>query len=100
MLGETIEVRSRCSYCGAPIRLQGKELFEGIPENPVVVIPPRRLKKGKAVESICPSINFYCNEEHGRAHVGVSALRWRFVSLDEATAMGIAGFGRLLDLLK
>ena len=100
MLGETIEVRSRCSHCGAPVRLRGKDRLVGTPEGAIVFIPAVEFVEGRAIEAICPSINFYCNAEHGRAQLGGAADRGRFVSLDEAAAMGTAIFGGLLDGLR
>jgi hypothetical protein len=97
MLGETIEVRSRCAHCGEPIRLRGKEGFQGSPEKPVVFLPPLEILQGKAVDDLCPEINFYCNEDHGRAGVGGWADRGRLLTLEEATRWGIALFGKLLE---
>ena len=99
MLGETIEIRSQCSYCGAPIRLRGRDQFDG-GEGAVVFIPLAGALQGKAIDVVCPSINFYCNLEHGRAHVGPSAEHGRLVSIDQATAIGVAIFGDLLSALE
>jgi len=99
MLGETIEIRSQCSYCGAPIRLRGRDQFDG-GEDAVVFISPTGAVRGKAIDVVCPSINFYCNLEHGQAHVGPWAERGRLVSIAQATAIGIAIFGDLLSVLE
>lgn len=96
MLGEEIEIRSLCSYCGTSIRLRGRESFKGTPPSPIVFVPSADLMQGHASDGVCPSINFYCNEEHGRAHAGPLAARGRLLSLEEATALGIAAFGDLL----
>ncbi len=97
MLGEEVEIRSICSYCGGSIRLRGTDSFRGTPTSPVVFVPPSDLKHGHASDCVCPSTNFYCNEEHGRAHAGSLAARGRFLSLGEATAVGITAFGDLLS---
>lgn len=97
MLGEEVEIRSTCSYCGASIRLRGKESFRAATIGPVVFVPPSDLMQGHASDFVCPSINFYCNEEHGRAHAGTLAAGGRFLSLKEATALGISAFGDLLS---
>lgn len=99
MLRETVEIRSQCSYCGAPIRLRGRDQFDG-GEGAVVFIPPAGALQGKAIDAVCPSINFYCNLEHGRAHVGPWAERGRLVSIAEATAIGVGIFGDLLGALE
>ncbi len=97
MLGEDVEIRSTCSYCGASIRLRGRESFRATTIGPVVFVPSPDLMQGHASDCVCPSINFYCNEEHGRAHAGRFVVRGRFLSLEEATALGISAFGDLLS---
>src|SRR5712692_6874815 len=97
MLGEEVEIRSTCSYCGVSIRLRGRESFRAATIGPVVFVPPSDLMQGHASDCVCPSINFYCNEEHGRAHAGTLAAGGRILSLTEATAMGISAFGDLLS---
>lgn len=99
MLGETVEIRSQCSYCGAPIRLRGRDQFDG-GEGAVVFIPPADAQQGKAIDVVCPSINFYCNLEHGRAQVGPWAERGRLISIAQAAEIGVAIFGDLLSALE
>jgi len=99
MLGEPVEIRSRCSYCGAPIRRLGKDEFEGA-DDAVVFLPPAGALHGKAIDDVCPSINFYCNLEHGRAHADPWAEGGRFVSIADATEVGVAIFGDLLTALE
>ena len=96
MLRETIEVQSRCARCGARINLRGRQRFEGTPEGVVVFVPTSGVRDGRAIDVLCPSINFYCSREHGAAHVGAWADRGRFLSLEEATRMAIKLFGDLL----
>lgn len=100
MLGETVGVRSRCAHCGGSIQLRGRHAFEGTPEGLVVFIPPLEILQGKAVDDLCPSINFYCNVDHGHSDVGAWANRGRLVTLEEATRWGIAVFGKLLEATK
>ena len=100
MLNETIEIHSHCSRCGAPLHLRGNERFQGTRERPVVSIPSMEAVQGKVIDCLCPAINFYCSEDHGRAHLAESGGRGSLASLDDATAIGIAAFGKLLDLLK
>lgn len=97
VLGEEVEIRSSCSFCGSPIRLRGLESFKSTPTRPVVFVPQSDFRRGHASECVCPSINFYCNEEHGHAHTGALAARGRLLSLEEATGLGIAAFGNLLS---
>ena len=99
MLGEDVEIRSTCSYCGASIRLRGRESFRATTIRPVVFVPSSDWMQGHASDCLCPSISFYCNEDHGRARAGPLAGRGRLLSLDEATAMGISAFGDLLESL-
>lgn len=96
MLGEEVEIRSRCPQCGTSIRLRGKEGFAGTLPDPVVFLPPLERTQSHAADCICPAINLYCNEEHGRAHLGPLAERGRFLTLNEATDMGIGTFAALL----
>ena len=96
MLREEVEIRSTCSYCGASIRLRGRESFRATTIGPVVFVPPSDSMQEHASDCVCPSINFYCNEEHGQAHAGTVA-GGRFLSLEEATALGISAFGDLLS---
>jgi len=95
MLGEEVEVRSVCSYCSASIRLRGRESFKATTVGPVVFVPASELVQGHASDCVCPSINFYCNEEHGRAHALALAARGRLLSLEQATALGVSAFGDL-----
>ena len=97
MLGEEIEIRSVCSYCSAPIRLRGRDSFKVMTIGPVVFVPASDLRQGHASDCVCPSISFYCNEEHGQAHARAPAARGRLLSLDQATALGISAFGDLLE---
>ncbi len=97
MLGEDVEIRSTCSYCGASIRLRGRESFRATTIRPVVFVPSSDWMQGHASDCLCPSISFYCNEDHGRAHAGTLAAGGRFLSLKEATALGISAFGDLLS---
>jgi len=97
MLREEVEIRSTCSSCGASIRLRGRESFTATTIVPVVFVPPSDLMQGHASDCVCPSINFYCNLEHGRADAGTLAAGGRFLSLAEATALGISAFGDLLS---
>lgn len=96
MLDEKVEIRSLCPYCGASIRLRGRDSFTGTPPRPVVFLPPLDTIQGHAADCLCPSINFYCNEEHGTAHLGALAARGRFLSLKEAAWLGINAFADLL----
>ncbi len=97
MLAEEIEIRSVCSYCSASIRLRGRESFKATTIGPVVFVPASDLIQGHASDCVCPSTNFYCNEEHGRTHALALAARGRLLSLEQATTLGISAFGDLLE---
>jgi Alkylmercury lyase len=95
MLNREIEITSACAVCQAPIYLHVSPgaITSVEPNSALVVAGPDANRP--ACESCCPSTNFVCNLEHGRA-LASRQPNLTVMTLAEALAAGETIFGGLL----
>jgi hypothetical protein len=101
MLGQDVEVRSRCRACGRPIRVatrdRGAALVDVDPAS-ALVWSGIRYENGCAATSLCTVIAFFCSDGHlesWRANERPDVRGYR-LDMDEALQLGRAIFAPAL----
>jgi alkylmercury lyase len=101
MYRQDISIDSSCPYCAAEIRIATRQIGTGLdsvsPESAVVWYDTS-YSGGSAATSCCPSIAFFCSDDHLQRWLAAHAAQRHGYRLspDEALEMGRALFGPVL----
>jgi len=104
MVDGPVRIESACAQCGEPVRVQmsAERVVEVRPAVPVVVyVAGDCCEPGPAVLTRCPSINFFCGDEHAsRWQAAHPELRGRVLPLAEAIAWSRERFALIIRLVR